>query len=1184
MKNSFERLNTEFNIKDSGTVCFVYGAVNEEIYLLHEEGSKSQLVDLQFLFWNYAVKNGFDVLFVTRANKGHCLDKQSAEKIYCAIQDSTNFPDDRSPVNKGFSKFNDRDLSKSIVDEIKSGKTELSGPLDHKNYFNRIIGGGESNRALTQLAYYLLDNLMYNDTFCNTIFYLSDFETLINEVNTDTRIKFGHALSQFSKRSNRNIKFFLELNKTRIDAEIDHFFPELPILKFFLQLDSNFTKGHAQLDSTMFIATPGKEELTAFVQHFYDKNSLTEWEPLVRQKIVRFMLSMNQHLKKWTELFNELLKRREEKNEFGGCSLGALKAIMKDMNGKSGNRFASISNDERDALTRLKEDYAGIDGVIATIDEMVSTYENGLKNPSLIEGFRRHMAFLGNPGTGKTSVARLIGEIFQEKGLLSRGHFIEARADDFIAGYQGQTAMKTAEKCKEALGGVLFIDEAYGIAQNSFGNDAVATLLQFMENHRNDLCVIMAGYTTEMNNFIRINPGLNSRIPENNRLIFRDFAPGQLADIFKKNMIKRVGLTQLDRELRTLESDNTYERKNDFVRFLFECKIKEYADSVKDPRMWGNARVAEELAQEILSKANERCKIKNVNPVDVLSDDFQPKYDRYLKDFDKKRREDLPELPSAMDEIRAMGSPIITETMERYIGFLKSFGKSVRDYRPHLVLTGNPGTGKTTLARKLGRLLKEEELLPGGNLVECKREDLLREGAENAGEKFKEAIGGVLFIDEAYALTENDDASGRVVVNQLLTFMENYRDQTVVVLAGYRNEMRQFMDSNPGLRRRVKDVIEIPDFTPEKLLRIFRGKIKELGRIKISQNLEEKLPAIFEYMYQFRDENFGNAGTVEKFKNQMIESPRVINALQDPRKKSVELEIEDLPKEYLQRFTENENNEVARILEDMRNIPGSMEMVQFCEELESEVSFNKIILNQLGKLNTAPLRLAISVDGSTAIDDLLELLAEFLMELNLIKKVPVDQAVVCSNPATLTAPHVGGTIPKVNTFFSNCHGKMVIINNAHDFYGREGNSFLVEALSATKDNLQKFSERLVCVIIDSKENMDQLLRMDMTLAFIFNKRIGISGADDSGVVKLIKDGLRKEGKSFDEAATIDEMLFKALEQFKANKGVDFGSFASGAVQRVLSRQRKRLIEKNKEAKKLNNEDLQTLVIKDFEIC
>jgi replication-associated recombination protein RarA len=1176
MKNSFERLITEFNIKDSGTVSFVYGALKEEFYLLQGKNlgiTKSKLSSFQFLFWNYAVQNGFDVVFVTKGERGHCLDKQSADQIQKALLNSSDIPiHNIYPINKGFANLNNREVAKNLVEDINSDGFLLKDNRD--NYFLNMLAKSKSN--LDQLTKDLLRKLLYNDSFHNTIFYLADFDLLIKD--SEDTIMFSHALSEFSKRSDKNIKFFLELNRNRIDSQMYNFYPQVPMLEYFLQLDSNFTTGHAQLDSTMFIATPGKEELTAYVEHFYDTNNLPEWDPVVRQKIVRFMLSMNQHLNKWNDLFIELLERRDESGDCGGCSLKALKAIMKDWSKKSGDRFGSISNDDRDAMTRLEKDYAENDVVISAIKNMVSTYEDGIKKPSSIEGFRRHMAFLGNPGTGKTSVARLVGEIFQEKGLLSRGHFIEARADDFIVGHVGGTAIKTAEKCKEALGGVLFIDEAYGIAQNSFGKEAVATLLQFMENHRNDLCVIMAGYTTEMNNFMRINPGLNSRIPEDNRLIFRDFTPIQLANIFKSNIIKRVdGEQHVD--------ENIF----DFVKFLFENFKKEYSESAKDPRMWGNARVAEELVQQILIAANQRCKKENKSSVNVLLRDFELKYKRQVDEFKKRKlNDDMPELSSAMDEIRALGSPLITETMERYIGFLKSFGKSMRDYRPHLVFTGNPGTGKTTLARKLGRLLKEElkeeELFQGGNFVECKREDLLREGAENAGEKFKEAIGGVLFIDEAYALTENDDPAGRVVVNQLLTFMENYRDQTVVVLAGYRNEMRHFMDSNPGLRRRVKDVIEIPDFTSDKLLSIFRSKIKELDRVKISKSLDEKLPAIFEYMYQFRDENFGNAGTVEKFKNQMIESPRLINLLKIQNTKSVELEVEDLPKEYLLRFTENESNEATNILEEMRKIPGSAELVQFCEELESEVAFNKILLNQLGKLNTVPLRVATSIKGSTAMDELLELLAAFLMELNLIKKVPVDQAIISANPASLTAPYVGNTIPQVNEFFSNCHGKLVVINNAHDFYGREGNSFLVEALAATKENLQKFSERLVCVIIDSKEEMDMLLRMDMSLASIFNRRISISKADDSGVIQMIKSKLRKDGKSFEDSPQVDEMLNKGLEQFKNNEGVDLGAFATGAVQRILSRQRKRLIEKNKETRKINNKELQALINDDFELC
>ena len=147
-----------------------------------------------------------------------------------------------------------------------------------------------------------------------------------------------------------------------------------------------------------------------------------------------------------------------------------------------------------------------------------------------------HMVFTGNPGTGKTTIARLIAQIYRSMGILSKGQFVETDRAGLVGGYLGQTAIKTQEVVESALGGVLFIDEAYSLTDSTHGHDlygqeTVATLLKMMEDHRDDLIVIVAGYTEPMQKFIRSNPGLQSRF--NKFLHFDDYAPSELTEIFR---------------------------------------------------------------------------------------------------------------------------------------------------------------------------------------------------------------------------------------------------------------------------------------------------------------------------------------------------------------------------------------------------------------------------------------------------------------------------------------------------------------------------------------------------------------------------------------------------------------------------------------------------------------------------
>jgi stage V sporulation protein K len=186
----------------------------------------------------------------------------------------------------------------------------------------------------------------------------------------------------------------------------------------------------------------------------------------------------------------------------------------------------------------LLESLTGLDGVKSTVKELVNIAkvtqmqaEIGMKVPALT----RHLVFTGNPGTGKTTVARIIGNIYQDLGILSQGQFVEVERSSLVASYVGQTAPKTIKVIESALGGVLFIDEAYSLVPDGkddpFGQEAINTLLKLMEDHRDNLVVIVAGYQDEMSRFINSNPGLKSRFSRS--IHFEDYAPVELTEIFK---------------------------------------------------------------------------------------------------------------------------------------------------------------------------------------------------------------------------------------------------------------------------------------------------------------------------------------------------------------------------------------------------------------------------------------------------------------------------------------------------------------------------------------------------------------------------------------------------------------------------------------------------------------------------
>ncbi len=191
----------------------------------------------------------------------------------------------------------------------------------------------------------------------------------------------------------------------------------------------------------------------------------------------------------------------------------------------------------------------------------------------------RHMVFTGPPGVGKTVVARAIGDIYRSLGVLRKGHLIEADRSALVGGYIGQTAMKTLEVCRSALDGVLFIDEAYSLSQSEYkgdyGREAIEALLKYMEDHRDRLVVIVAGYPVEMHRFIASNPGLASRFTKT--IDFPAYSAAELCEIFRSMAIEQQYLVPVG----------------------LEAKLAPWIDSQRDDPQWGNARAMRTLLERV---------------------------------------------------------------------------------------------------------------------------------------------------------------------------------------------------------------------------------------------------------------------------------------------------------------------------------------------------------------------------------------------------------------------------------------------------------------------------------------------------------------------------------------------------------------------------------------------------------
>ncbi|MDQ0988465.1 right-handed parallel beta-helix repeat-containing protein [Streptomyces sp. V2I9] len=524
----------------------------------------------------------------------------------------------------------------------------------------------------------------------------------------------------------------------------------------------------------------------------------------------------------------------------------------------SGSAEDSPLTREGGPLSALNE-LIGLENVKQQVRTLVNLTQLAQKREQLgmsAPPMSRHLVFTGPPGTGKTTVARLYGSILAELGSLRSGHLVEVSRADLVAQIVGGTAIKTTETFNRALGGVLFVDEAYTLTADSgsggadFGREAVDTLLKLMEDHRDDVVVIVAGYSREMESFLASNPGLASRFSRT--VEFENYSVPELVAIME-NMCTR----------------HQYELGEGAAEALAA-----HFDRMPRDAGFGNGRAARGVFEEMVDRQAVRLAsqadigerdLRLLLPQDV-SDAAVPSADDPVQD-PLAGLADMVGLAEVKRDVTDLVN-LITTARHR-----AAAGLPVPSISHHLVFTGPPGTGKTTVARLYGEILTQLGILTSGQLVEVARADLvgryIGHTAQLTKEVFERARGGVLFIDEAYTLTPAGGGAdfGQEAVDTLLKLMEDHRDDVVVIVAGYTEEMERFLASNPGLSSRFSRRVAFSDYSSQELVTIVRTHAASMG-YECGPGTGPLLEEYFDALP--RDRTFGNARLARQVVETMI--------------------------------------------------------------------------------------------------------------------------------------------------------------------------------------------------------------------------------------------------------------------------------------------------------------------------
>lgn len=435
-----------------------------------------------------------------------------------------------------------------------------------------------------------------------------------------------------------------------------------------------------------------------------------------------------------------------------------------------------------------------------------------------------HMIFTGNPGTGKTTIARIVAQFLKSIGVLSSGHLKEVTRADLVGQYLGETAQKTNSVINSALGGVLFIDEAYSLCRDAgdpFGLEAIDALVKGMEDHRDDLVVILAGYEKEMQEFLKTNSGLKSRFP--NIVNFEDYS--------SQEMVKIAYITARSKGYKI---DSACDKH--LIKVFERSQIKGENDG-------GNGRLVRNTIEAAILQQSKRV-LRGSSSLDLL----------IPEDFGCT-------LPQNFNLEEELSKVIGLDAVKKYIRSLqarlklkearKNAGLNTNDTQTmHMIFAGNPGTGKTMMARTVANVLYNMNVISTNKLVETDRSGLVAgyvgQTAIKTREVIESALNGVLFIDEAYALAQGGPNDfGQEAIDTLVKMMDDHRDKLVVILAGYSDDMANFLNQNAGLHSRFANIIQFADYTTDELMLIADKFYKDQGYI-LDKNASSKLREILD--------------------------------------------------------------------------------------------------------------------------------------------------------------------------------------------------------------------------------------------------------------------------------------------------------------------------------------------------